>query len=121
MESERRKPEPPAKAKPKRKASRKKTADRFRLLNAFVDFAAGELSRAELLVWLILYRDTRDGVARTSQAYIARRAGCSDRTVRRTLEQLRRRGLLTVAYQGGIKRGPSAYRVHPFPPESKRT
>ena len=32
------------------------------------------------MVWLVLYRDTKDGVAKTSQADIARRAGISVRT-----------------------------------------
>jgi hypothetical protein len=40
---------------------------RFELLNAFVDSGMVGLSRAELAVWLILYRDAkRDGTARVS-------------------------------------------------------
>jgi len=54
-------------------------------------------------------------VARTSQADMARRAGCDARTVRRALKTLERAGLLTVSYQGGLNRGPSVYRVHPTP------
>lgn len=71
----------------------------------------------EIAVWLVLYRDTKqDGTARTSQADMARRVGTSDRTVRRALDKLERRGLLKVTYRGGIGRGPSAYRVRPLPP-----
>ena len=68
---------------PKRKPGKRKAGDRFAVLNAFVDCTAGRLSRGEILVWLVLYRDTRNGIAKTSQADIARRAGISDRTVRR--------------------------------------
>ena len=101
-----------AKGKPRRR----KTGDRFAVLNAFVDFAAGMLTRAEVLVWLILFRDTKpDGIARTSQADLARRAGVNVGTVKRTAAGLRRRGLLTVVFRGSLRRGPSAYRVYSLP------
>ncbi len=103
-----------AKGKPSR---RRNTADRFAVLNAFVDFTAGALSRNEILVWLVLYRDTRNDTARTSQADLARRAGISDRSVRRALKGLQGRRLLKVTYRGGIGRGASAYRIYPLPPE----
>lgn len=104
--------------KPKGKTGRRKTGDRFAVLNTFVDFTAGELSRNEILVWLVLYRDTKpDGTARTSQDDLARRAGVSDRTIRRAIKQLEGRGLLGVVYRGGIGRGASAYRVRPVPPD----
>ena len=100
--------------RPKNKTAKRKTGERFGVLNAFVDFTAGSLARGELLVWLVLFRDARDGIARTSQADIARRAGMSDRTVRRTLKRLESRGLLQTVYRGGINRGLSRYRVLPL-------
>jgi CRP-like cAMP-binding protein len=104
--------------KAKGKPARRKTGDRFAVVNAFVDFTLAELTRNEIAAWLVLYRDTKpDGTARTSQADLARRAGTSDRTVRRALDGLKRRGLLKVAYRGGIGRGASVYRVHPLPPD----
>lgn len=90
------------------------TADRFRILNGFIDFTLGELRRNEICVWLVLYRDTRGCVASTSQLDIARRAGVSDRTVRRAILRLKQRGLLTVIHKGRIGQGPSSYRVHPL-------
>lgn len=94
------------------KNGRKPTAaDRFGVLNAFVDMSIAKLTRAEIAVWLVLFRDTRDGTARTSQADIARRAGIEDRTVRRALDRLKERGLVTLVYKGGLNRGPSRYRV----------
>lgn len=105
-------------ARTKGKADRRRTAGRFATINAFVDFTLAGLNRPAVAVWLILWRDTkRDGTARTSQADLARRAGVSDRTVRRAIESLQRRGLLRVAYRGGIGRGASAYRVRPLPPD----
>lgn len=96
-------------AKPKRS-----TVDRFRILNAFVDFTAGELRRSELLVWLTLYRDTRDGVATSSQRDIANRCGISRKTVERSVESLIGRGLLIVTKPGGFRRGSASYRVLPI-------
>lgn len=87
---------------------------RFQSVNAFLDVTAKDLDRAELLVWLLLWRDTKpDGLARTSQADMARRAGVSDRTVRRALRRLDRLGLLVVVRRGALRGGPSVYRVRP--------
>ena len=98
--------------------SKRKTADRFAVLNAFVDTSLAELSRSEIAVWLILYRDTRDGTVRTSQANIARRAGTSVRGVKDAVRKLTAAGLLVVVFQGGLNRGASRYRVRPL---GKRT
>lgn len=97
--------------KPKGKPERRRTGDRFELLNGFVDFTAGTLSRSELLVWLTLYRDTRDDIAKTGQADVARRTGLGERTVRWAIGRLEGRGLLDVVYRGGLNRGTSTYRV----------
>src|SRR5262245_7981891 len=88
-----------------------KTGERFVVLNAFVDFTLAELSRAEIAVWLVLYRDTRDGTARTSYDDIARRAGLNRRNVGRAVRRLEGRGLLKVVHRGGFRRGVSRYRV----------
>jgi hypothetical protein len=98
----------------KQKPGQGKAASRFIVLNSFVDCTAGGLPRSELLVWLVLYRDTRNGVAETSQVDIARRCGISDRTVRRAIGRLERRKLVKVVFRGGLDRGPSKYRVLPL-------
>jgi len=92
-----------------------KTSERFAVLNAFTDFALADLSRAEVAVWLVLYRDTRDGTARTSYDDLARRAGINRRNVGRALRRLEARGLLTVVRRGGLRRGASRYRVRGLP------
>jgi hypothetical protein len=88
---------------------------RFQCVNAFLDVTMGALERAELAVWLLLWRDTKpDGLARTSQSDLARRAGCNPRTVRRALTALQSAGLVSVVRRGGLNRGLSVYRVHPL-------
>ena len=65
-----------------------KAGERFGVLNTFVDFSLANLHRAEIATWLVLYRDTREGTARTAMADIARRAGCSSRQVVRAVQRL---------------------------------
>ena len=96
-----------AKGKPARR-----NGDRFAVLNAFVDFTMRGLTRAEVSVWLALFRDTKpDGLARTGQTDLARRAGVNCKTVKRAVAALLKAGLLTVVYRGSLRRGPSTYRV----------
>ena len=103
----------PTKAgKPKQKPS---SRGRFQCINAFLDVTMANLDRAALAVWLLLWRDTKpDGLARTSQADLAWRAGCDPRTVRRALDSLQQAGLVTVVRQGGLNRRSSIYRVGPL-------
>jgi hypothetical protein len=105
----------------KGKPDRRKTAKRFGVLNGFVDFTIRVLSRAEALVWLVLWRDTKsDGIARTSQSDIARRTGVNVRTVKRTVGSLHKRGLLVIVNRGSLRKGPSSYRVAPLIPQLER-
>ena len=98
--------------KPKRAET---TLNRFRELNAFVDCSLTDLSRAEALTWLVLWRDTKQGgTVRTSSTDIARRIGTSRRAVTNALARLRKRGLLRLIHQGGFNRGMSIYRVVPL-------
>jgi hypothetical protein len=102
-------------SKAKGKPGRRNTADRFAVLNAFVDAGMVGLSRVEAMTWLVLYRDTWDGTACTSEENIGKRIGCSKRAVVAAVGRLRRRGLLIQVFKGGINRGPSRYRVVPIP------
>lgn len=95
--------------------NRRKTGDRFAVLNAFVDFSIRNLSRSQCLVWLVLYRDTKpDGVARASLTDLARRTGADRATVKRAVAALVKDGLLSVVHRGGLRQGPSSYRVLPL-------
>ena len=97
--------------KPKRTAA---TSNRFGELNAFVDCSMADLSRAEALTWLVLWRDTKNGTVRTSMTDVARRIGASKRAVVDAVSGLGKRGLLTVVYRGGMRRGMNVYRVQPL-------
>jgi hypothetical protein len=91
---------------------KRRAGDRFHTFNAFVDVTMADLRPAERSVWLILFRDTGpDGLARTSQADLARRAGVTQRGVRKALCVLERRGLVSVVQRGRLLSGPSCYRV----------
>lgn len=94
--------------------AKRKTRDRFDTLNAFVDCSMKGLSKAELATWFVLYRDTKNGTACTAQTDIARRAGLSVRAIRYAVQRLVECGLLIVVYQGGLKRGPTRFRVEPL-------
>ena len=108
-------PAPTANGKAGEKPKRPKgTGDRFTTINAFVDFTLGGLTRNEAAVWLVLWRDTKDGTARTAQSDIARRAGIGRRTVVRMIDSLTTKGLLRTVHQGGLNRGMNVYRVLPL-------
>jgi hypothetical protein len=93
----------------------RKAADRFGVINGFVDCSLADLSRAELATWLVLWRDTKkSGTARTGATDIARRIGASKRAVLDALAKLQKKGLADVLYRGGINRGVSVYQVHPL-------
>jgi DNA-binding MarR family transcriptional regulator len=101
-----------------RRTTKRRSRLRFELLNAFVDTGMAGLSRGELAVWLILYRDTRrDGTARTSLDDLARRGGMDRQTASRAIGRLARRKMLQVIRRGNLIRGPSVYRVFPYPME----
>jgi hypothetical protein len=92
-----------------------KAGHRFQVINAFADHTLAVLNRAEMAVWVLLWRDTRpNGLARASQADLARRAGVNARTVKRAISSLQKSGLVTVVRRGGLFRGPSTYRVNPL-------
>ena len=91
---------------------KKKTGSRFSMLNCFIDFTMGGLKPAERAVWLVLFRDTKqNGIAKTSEKDIGRRAGITDRMVRYALQTLEKRGLVKIVHRGRLNHGPSSYRV----------
>lgn len=98
----------------KDKAKNRVTADRFATLNAFVDCSMAKLSRSEALTWFVLWRDTKNGTARTSATDIARRIGTTRRAVTNALARLRKLGLLEQIYRGGLNQGVSIHRVQPL-------
>ena len=87
-----------------------RTKQRFREFNAFIDATLASLTRAEAVVWLILWRDCKpDGLTRTSQADLARRGGMSTKAVKLAVRSLTTKGLLRVVRKGNGIIGPSLY------------
>ncbi len=111
MESDRSKPKGNGETDPKAR-SRGRTARRFGVLNAFVDVTLRQVDSTAAVVWLILFRDAKpNGLVRTSQADLARRAGLSVSTIYRAVCRLRGLGLLTVVRKGRLNVGASTYRL----------
>lgn len=96
-------------------------AGRFAVLNTFVDRAMKGLCKGDIAVWLVLYRDTKNGTATTSQADMARRAGMSVRGVGKALVRLQALGLVRKVHAGGLGRGVNRYVVQAetSPPTTK--
>ena len=104
-------PKKPEEKQPKRKGNHRKAGGRFAAANDMADITLRTLRNSEFRVWFLLWRDTRDGSARTSHTYLADRAGLSVRSVNRAINGLKKRGLLKVVRQGGLGRGMSRYVV----------
>ena len=102
-----------AKLEPKtpNKKPTKRDGNRWKDLNQFIDISLRELNRRQIAVWLILFRDARNGVATTSQTDIARRSGLQRPTVSTTIGELEALGLIQTMHQGGLNRGMSKYRI----------
>ncbi len=92
---------------------REYTLERFQVLNDFVDLGLADLSRSEIAVYLILFRDTRpSGLARTSLTEFSRRGGMSERQVSRALAKLIGRGAVHVIRRG-IRAKATLYSLYP--------
>jgi predicted DNA-binding transcriptional regulator len=85
----------------------------FKTLAGFVDEGARDLSRSELVVFLILLRDTRpDGTARAALTDLARRGGMTKRSAIRAVQALVRRKVVRVVRPGVVGK-PTLYTVLP--------
>lgn len=94
-------------------ARHRQAANRFGMLNTFVDSGMSGLSFLEALTWLVLFRDARGDIATTSAEYIARRAGASRQGVTKALAVLKAKGFVKVERHGGLNRGANTYRIEP--------
>ena len=99
----------------KKRAAKKTTSaakgDRWAMLNTMVDLAIRDLTAAEIKVWLVLFRDVRSGLARTSMADIARRAGLEPRSAKRAMRSLEARRLVKIVAHGTIDGKPNTYQL----------
>ena len=90
-------------------------ASRWRTLNTFVDLIARHLSPVEIAVWMVLYRDCRNGTVKASQRNLASRSGASERSVVRAMRRLRVTGLIEVVKASKSKGEASLYRLEVRP------
>ena len=112
---------PPATPLPAAKTkTARKTSGRFAEINGFVDCTLARLTPSAAAVLLILWRDTKPhGLACTGQRDLARRAGVTERAVRKALVELIAAKLVKAAVRRGRAGvGPSAYRVRGVNPDS---
>lgn len=98
----------PVDARSARKAP-KGQANRWPMQNEFLDVHAGGMGRLDALVWLMLYRDARNGTACTGMTDIARRLKTTRRSVVRAINHLVSAGYLTILHRGSAKGSPSRY------------
>jgi hypothetical protein len=92
---------------------RRRTLERFQVLNGFVDLGLARLTRSQIAVYLIIYRDTQpSGLARTSLSDLARRGGMSRRQASRALRALIGRGAVHVVRKGVIGKA-TLYSLYP--------
>lgn len=90
-------------------------ASRWRTLNTFVDLIARHLSLVEIVVWMVLFRDCRDGTVKASQRNLASRSGASERSVVRAMRRLRDVRLVEVVKASKSKGEASLYRLEERP------
>jgi hypothetical protein len=109
--------------------SRGDAAARFVTLNTFVDQVMRRLSPVESLVWIVAFRDCRNGQSSTSSTDLATRTGCGLRTVKAAVQSLCKAGLMTPVILSRHKGQASIYAVTTqphkcvpkLPSKSKRT
>ncbi len=115
-------PAAPTPARTKRAGSQgvRRHRDRFAVLNAFGDDGARLVDTTAQACWWIVFRETKpDGLARVAHARIAECVGTSLPTVQRAMRRLEGAKLLTVVRRGGLREGPSTYRVHGTPKRAR--
>ena len=105
------KPVTPDRTNGSRRSKPKRSGQRFKMLNDFVDITMQQLSPRQAAVWLCLFRDSRNGTATAAQSYIAQRCGLKRPTVSTTVGELEALGLVVIVHRGGMNRGISRYRV----------
>jgi hypothetical protein len=91
--------------------SRGDAAARFVTLNTFVDQVMRRLSPVESLVWIVAFRDCRNGQSSTSSTDLATRTGCGLRTVKAAVQSLCKAGLMTPVTLSRHKGQASIYAV----------
>jgi hypothetical protein len=88
---------------------------RWQTFNTFIDAVARNLSPVDIAVWMILFRDCRNGTVEASNRDIVRRSGCSLRAVVDAMKRLRAAGLIDAVRLSRHKGEPSLYALNTSP------
>lgn len=104
------------KAMQKKSKRKRKCADavgrRWRLLNAFVDGGVVGLERADVVVWVVLFRHARaDGMVKVARTRLVAITGLASGTVKRAIRRLVAAGWLERIRRGGPSSGVAIYCV----------
>ncbi len=97
--------------KPKKKSPKTYAQERWMLINNFIVNSASQLKRSEMLVWLMLFRNSREGTVAMSQRNIAKLTGIRVDNINIAIKGLKQKGLVKVVHQGGYRHGMSRYRL----------
>lgn len=84
---------------------------KIKLLNRFVDETLIGLEPTTAVLWFVLYREARNGIAEISHSQLAKVMGVSDRTICRHIEVLIANRLLRKLKTGGYGRGCNRYQL----------
>ena len=84
---------------------------KIKLLNRFVDETLIGLEPLTALLWVVLYREARNGIAEISHGQLAKIMGVSDRTICRHIDVLIANKLLRKLKTGGYGRGCNKYQL----------
>jgi hypothetical protein len=103
-------PSQPAQA-PSQQGEPNRLEQKIKLLNRFVDETLIGLEPLTALLWVVLYREARNGVAEISHGQLAEIMGVSDRTICRHIEVLIANRLLRKLKTGGYGRGCNRYQL----------
>ena len=93
---------------------RQPKSPRWAMLNAFVDHQMRNLSRAAVVVWWVLFRETNNqGLSRITIEQIGEKAGISVGRVSIGLRELRALKMVVQVSRGNRNKGPSIHRLLP--------
>ena len=84
---------------------------KIKLFNRFVDETLKGLEHSTALLWVVLYREARNGIAEISHGQLAKIMGVSGRTICRHIDVLIANKLLRKLKTGGYGRGCNKYQL----------
>ena len=86
---------------------------RWEMFNKFIDLAPTELTPAQRVVWMTMFRraDGKDNTLESSIRVLASQTGLTDKTVQRALVKLVKTGWLMYVFKSPSKGTPSRFRM----------